>query len=190
MRSVLEDVSELRATLGASADEHELLGMIKQKLRDLRAAYRNQKEDFSAEVVAFLKDVAALEGVLREFIDALDDMAWVRTRDDAQELATRFQELSERLRPHLVTKRAEKEVRELVERSKSLPFAAVAEADADYRRRLARLEQHAPVCHRCKNKMVLRESQHGLFWGCSSFPQCFARSWLTKAENAVLRDDR
>ncbi len=176
--------------LAASTKEHELLEVIENKLRVLREVYRDRKADFNAETVAFLKGVAALEEVLREFIESLKDKAWVRTRDDAEELATRFHSLAERLSPHLVAKRAEKEVRELVEKSKSLPFAAVAAGDAEYRRQVSRLEQKAGICHKCKSKMVLRESQHGLFWGCSTFPKCFARRWLTKAENAVLTSNR
>lgn len=176
--------------MATNANEGEVLEIVEAKLGALRRAYRERRSEFSAEVIAFLKGVAALEGTLREFLETLDEKASVRTRDDAVDLSTRFQDFADRLRPHLVAKRAEKEARELVEKSKSLPFAAVVSAEADFRRRVAKLEQNPRVCHRCKNKMTLRESQHGLFWGCSAFPACFGRSWLNKTEMRALNSDR
>ena len=186
----MTEVSELRTVLATNAREDELLEVIESKLRALRAAYREREHEFTSDIVIFLKGVAALEGTLREFLEILEERNWVRTRDDAEDLATRFQDLAERLKPHLVAKRAEKEVRELVERSKTLPFAAIVSANADFRHRVARLEQKPRICHKCQSKMALRESQHGLFWGCTSFPKCFAHGWLSKSDIEVLNHDR
>lgn len=30
----------------------------------------------------------------------------------------------------------------------------------------------SPKCPDCGSKMVSRKSQHGTFWGCSTYPQC------------------
>ena len=188
--SVDQSVSELKSALEKTFDEDALLEFVGKKLASLREIYRSQKDQFTPDAIDFLKKVARIEKALHEFIEALAEKSWIRTRDDAHELATRFQEVSERLAPHVVAQRAAKEVREMVERSKSLPAAAVVEKDADYLRRIVRVEAQSRVCRKCGSKMVLRGSQYGLFWGCSTFPTCFGRTWLTKEESARLSDDR
>lgn len=30
----------------------------------------------------------------------------------------------------------------------------------------------SPKCPRCDSEMLLREGPYGMFWGCSSFPEC------------------
>jgi len=153
---------------------------------DYRYRYRNSKVDFTGEVVEFLQSVRSIQDALREFIEATAEKDWIRTRDDAQELAGRFGELAQRLSPYLVEKRAKKELREVVAIGKVLPFAAVASGEANFRRLLSKLESAALQCQKCGGNMVLRESQHGYFWGCSAFPTCFGKRCLSAEEFKCL----
>jgi len=186
MPSISELVADLGRALATNANECQLLGLIDDGLSSLRASYRAHRPEFTEETVAFLKSLTPVQESLREFIEATEEKDWVRTHDDAQELAARFWELKERLTPHFVAKRAEKEFRELVAKAPSLPFAAVATGEAAFRQLCSGLESKVQPCQKCGSKMVLRESQHGYFWGCSAFPTCFSKRWLSAEESSCL----
>lgn len=186
MPSASDLLAEIHRSLETNANERQLLEFIGERLSSLRAMYRNSRDEFTDEVVAFLKSLASVQDCLREFVEAMEDKDWVRTRDDAHEIAARFGELAERLNPHLVAKKAEKEFREVVARAQSLPFAAVVAGEAEFRHQCSQLERATQPCQKCGSKMVLRESQHGYFWGCSTFPKCFSRRWLSAEESRCL----
>ena len=182
MHSVSELLADLHRTLETNANEHQLLNLIDESL----SFYRERRAEFTGETVAFLESLMPIQDSLREFIEAVEEKNWVRTRDDAHELAARFGELKERLTPHFVAKRAEKEFREVVAKAQSLPFAAVVAGETTFRHLCSQLESSVKPCQKCGNKMVLRESQHGYFWGCSTFPKCFSRRWLSAEESKRL----
>lgn len=173
MLSVVELVAQLRTTLGSNAKEAEVLDVIDRNLSSLRAIYPERRREFSEETIHFLRSVTQIRDALRDFIETTEEITCIRTRDDAQELASRISEIGDRLRPHLVAKRAEKETRELVAKAVSLPFAAILGREIDLHRELVKLEGNMKPCRKCGIRMVLRESQHGFFWGCSTFPECF-----------------
>jgi len=186
MPSVSEIHAALHRALETNANERQLLDFIDDRLSLLLAIYRERRAEFTDETVVFLRSLTPVQDSLREFIEAVEEKDSIRTRDDAQELAARLAELTERLAPHLVAKRADKEFREVVANAQSLPFAAVVAGEANFRHRHSQLESSAPLCQKCGNKMVLRESPHGYFWGCSTFPKCFSRRWLSAEESECL----
>lgn len=186
MSSASDLVADLHRALETNANEQQLLEYIAECLSSLRALYREHRTEFTDEVVVFLKSLASVQDSLRELIEAVEDKDGVRTCDDAQELAARFGELTERLSPHFVAKRAEKEYREVVEKSESLPPAADVARDAQLQRLIRKLESKADPCQKCRSKMVLREGQYGYFWGCGTFPKCFSTRWLSAEESRSL----
>lgn len=186
MPAVAQLLVDLRRALETNANEHQLLSVIDESLSSLRASYRTCRSEFSDEAVAFLKSLTPVQESLRQFIEAVEEIDEVRTRDDAQELAARFGELKERLTPHLAAKRAEKEFREMLAKASTLAFAAVATSERAFRHLCFQLESQVQGCQDCGNKMALRESQRGYFWGCSAFPTCFKRRWLSAKEFRFL----
>jgi len=186
MPSIAETIEDIHTQFKSNANEHQLLILIERSLDSLRSQYRMHKNEFSDDTVHFLKSLSALQESLREFIEAIEEKKWVRTRDDAQELAGQLGELRDKLSPHLVAKRAEKELREIIAKAQSLPFAAVVAGESELQKQRARLERAAKRCNNCGARMVLRESQHGYFWGCSTFPTCFARRWLSPEDSESL----
>jgi hypothetical protein len=186
MPSVSELLADLHSALETNANERKLLDFIDECLSLLRTIYRERRAEFTDEAIVFLKSLTSVQDSLRELIEAIEDKDWIRTRDDAQELAARFGELKERLTPHFVAKRAEKEFREVVANAQSLPFAAVVAGEANFRHLCSQLESSMKPCQKCGSKMVLRESQHGYFWGCSTFPKCFSRRWMSAEESKCL----
>lgn len=179
-------IAEIHSALDSNTREFELLALIENRLTVLRQRYKTHRNEFSSEGIEFLRSLSPLQEALREFGETIDEKDWVRTRDDAQEIASRFSDLAELLSPYLVSKRAEMEIRDVLAKAKTLPFAAVSAGEAEFKRRFFALESTAKPCLKCGAKMVLRESQYGYFWGCSTFPRCFSRKWLTKEESEQL----
>jgi len=190
MPSASNLLADLHRALEKNTNERQLLELIDEYLSSPRALYRNSRADFPDEVVAFLKSLTSVQDSLRELVEAIEEKDWVRTRDDAQELAARFRELGERLSPYAVAKRAEKEFREVVAKAQSLPFVTAVTEEANFRHMRSQLESAVRPCLKCGRKMVLRESHHGYFWGCSTFPECFSRRSLSAEESKCLFPDR
>lgn len=186
MPSISEAICELHAALDSNTNENQLVELIEQRLSFLRASYREHWEEFKDEDIQFLKSLVPLQEALREFIEAIEDKRKIRTREDARELADCFSEIRERLNPHLVVKRVDKEIREVIAGMQSLPFTAVVTGDAALLRRVGQLQSNAQPCHKCGSKMVLREGPSGYFWGCGSFPRCFSRRGLSTEDSKFL----
>lgn len=53
-------------------------------------------------------------------------------------------------------------------------------------KRIKILEQHAPQCTKCSNKLIIRQGNGTFFWGCRDFPDCWGKRWLTKEEEAWI----
>jgi len=53
-------------------------------------------------------------------------------------------------------------------------------------KRIKVLEQHAPQCAKCSNKLIIRQGNGTYFWGCPDFPDCWGKRWLTKEEEAWI----
>ncbi len=181
-----KSLEELHAALTNNANEHQLLALIDRNLDSLNSKYRKHANEFPIGEIEFLKSLSPLQEALREFIEAMEEKGLIHTRDDAQELAGRFFELRGKLSPHLVAKRADKEMREVIAKSQTLPFAAVVTGDVEFQKRRVRLENVAKPCQKCGAKMVLRESHFGYFWGCGGFPTCFARRSLSTGDSDYL----
>jgi hypothetical protein len=175
-------VARLNQALVAMADEVKLQDFILRSLRELRAQYRESPERFSAQMVANLQRVARLADAIHEFRDSIDDAADARTRDEAMDVAAQLESLRTRLWPPVLTMRLDKELRDVAERAAALPEAHILKRSSIRRRIVAELQNAAPPCPRCGQRVVLRETRDGSFWGCSSFPRCFGSRALSGDE--------
>jgi hypothetical protein len=169
-----DTVARLKQGIATMADEVKLQDLILWSLQELRAHYRQSSDRFSQDLVAELQRAARLAEAIHEFRDAVDDASDARTRDEAMDLARQLESLRARLWPPVLAKRLDKELRELGERAASLPEAHILKRGAVRRRIVVKLESAAPPCTRCGNRVVLRETADGAFWGCSTFPRCFS----------------
>jgi hypothetical protein len=186
MTYVSKLIADIHIALEENANERQLLNFIEESLCLLRTIYRESRAEFTDEAILFLKLLTSIQDSLRELIETIEEKDWIRTRDDAQELAARFAELKERLTPHLVSKRAEKELREVVAGAEFLPVAAVVASETNFRDLRSQLESRVQPCQKCGSKMLIREGQHGFFWGCSAFPKCFSRRSMSAEESKCL----
>jgi Topoisomerase DNA binding C4 zinc finger len=166
-------VARLNQAIDTMADEVKLQDFILRSLAELRAQYRRTPERFSAHMVANLQRVARLAEAIHEFRDAIDDAVDARTKDEAMDVVSQLESLRTRLWPPVLTMRLDKELREVAERAASLPEVHILKRSSAQRRIVADLQSAAPPCARCGQRVVLRETQDGSFWGCSAFPRCF-----------------
>jgi len=141
---------------------------------------------FEESSIEFLAGAKAALGYVRDFVELLEERPWVSTADDAHDLALKIADCADRLGSSAVTQRCRKEAKELCELAKQLPAASEVRWTAAQARRIANLEAHAPLCPACRAKMRVRESKHGLFWGCRNFPSCFGKRSIERSEAESL----
>ncbi len=186
MAVVDHTIAQLRLALDTIADENLIQDQILSALQNLRNEYRRVPTSFSSETIRNLKRLSSLADAIHEFKDVLEDARDVRTRDEAVEVLVRFDALREKLWTPLLAQRLHKETRELVGKSESLPSSSALRRNAERKRLVFELESQAPICYRCSGRMVIRETRASIFWGCSDFPKCFARQWLTKQQQGLI----
>jgi hypothetical protein len=184
--TVDDAIDQLRLALDKVADEGRIHDYILSVLQDLRNEYRRSPISFSSDAIHCLKRISELADAIHEFKEAQEDAWDARTNDEAAEVLGRFDGLREKLWPPLLGLRLDKEIRQLVEKSTSLPSSDSLRRNAERKRLVFDLESQAPMCGRCGERMVLRETRASAFWGCSTFPKCFARQWLTKLQKGSL----
>jgi hypothetical protein len=177
-----DTVARLQQGIATMADEVKLRDLLLGLLQDLRKQYRQSCDRFSPDLIAELRRAASLADAIHEFRDAIDEASDARTRDEAMDVAWLLESLRTRLWPPVLTKRLDKELRELAERAALLPEAHILKRGAVQRRIVMELETAAAPCMRCGKRAVLRETANGAFWGCSAFPRCFASRPLKQHE--------
>jgi hypothetical protein len=187
--NIQETIEGLRATLVSMAAEDELLDVLNAGLASLREAYRADRSQFGAEDIAYLRSLGEVAEHLRAFADVREEASVdIGSVEEYEDLLRRLRTLKDALAPYAVGRRVGVAMRELHAR---LP--AVLERDAsrsEFRRFRAQfrvLDLRQGLARRCplKHPMVLREGSHGLFWGCSRWPQCEATAELSAEERAV-----
>lgn len=126
-----------------------------------------------------------------EFSLIMEDVPFIADRGACDELIGDFEQLGAALEQEsILFQRIQKEIRGLLESRASLPTGAQhlkEKALEDARRKL---DQNAPTCgHRgCASQMTIREGKGNFFWGCKTFPNCFGRKFLSKAELDMIPD--
>lgn len=183
MREVL---AALRHGIATMADEVRLQELIERSMQELRRQYRRSSDGFSQDLISELQRAGKLRDVIHEFREAIEEAADARTSDEATDAASWLESLRGRLRTPLLSRRLDKELRELAERSAALPEAQRVRSSATRRRIKQQLESAAEPCRRCGHSTVLRETRDGFFWGCGSFPSCFSTRQLTQEEWRLL----
>jgi hypothetical protein len=177
-----DTVARLKQGIATMADEVKLQDLILSSLQELRAQYSKSSDRFSPDLIAELQRAARLAEAIHEFRDAVDDTSDARTRDEAMDVAGQLESLRVRLWPPALARRLDKELRELAERAASLPEAHTLKRGSVQRRIVVELESVAPPCTRCGERVVLRQTADGAFWGCSAFPRCFSSRPLKREE--------
>ena len=120
---------------------------------------------------------------LNEFILILDDIQDIIDIEESNDYLTELRNLSDIFSDIPLKKRIEKEIRSLNEEQESLPSRQQFSYQININKAISTLERNAPTCSSCGSKMVIRSGKdNNHFWGCSTFPTCFGRRWLTREQ--------
>jgi len=190
-KDIQENINELFALLNDETNEQHLLEHGGTLIESLRTTWKEQKQEFSKDNIKLLQKASSQLNAIAEFIVEQDDFKYIDTVDDADEIIGRLYDLMEITGELAVSGRIQKEISELVERKAELPSRSKKQHDIELRNAIIKLDAKAPNCKRkgCGNKMVIRQADGSYFWGCSSFPKCWGRQWLSKEELELLLSD-
>ena len=180
MNTISSRVDEIDSLVRTSLSVSELTLVLTHKLDYLRKLYATDKTLFLPDQVNRLRFAASVPDLIAEFMEAMEERSYITHQEDVEELVAQFAKISDALPNCRFAGRAEKEARELVELHTKLPTRFQIEAE--------RLRKQEPPCPKCGSKLVLRESMHGLFWGCREFPLCYGKLNLTREQAELLRD--
>jgi hypothetical protein len=179
------EIAALRGHLGATISEKVLLAETNDRLGRLRAAYPNNRRAFDRDSIQFLKEVRAFSVALAEFVAACEEAQDVASVAECKDLIDRLTRLQRELANAAVSRRIEKEIRELKSR---IPVIAASERhsrESRFYARKAELEEKAPRCSR-GHAMVIRSVESGMFWGCTQYPFCRNTASLSVEQERLL----
>lgn len=179
-------LAELQGQLTVQSDEQKLKQFLDAAIPEFESLYREARSAFTTDVVTQLQDVRACQSALQEFIEICEDIADVRSKEEARELKDRLRDISSHFENYPVCGRIEKEYRGLSQALVTLPSESDAKTDVKLNSRIAQLNGDPPECRKCGSPMVLHLGRSTPFWGCSTFPKCYSRKWLTKKQRRFL----
>ncbi len=189
MSAIEKTIGELKSSLSTSFDENFLAETLAAALEELRQLWRENKGAFSVGDVTVLSGLREICNALQDFQEIREEVRYVRSRDDAQAILSQLVLIRDVVSDFPVSKRVEKEMREVSEQFGNLPFEADVKAIAEQNARWLKLGNDAKPCAKCGAKMVVREGPNGLFLGCSTFPACFSKRALSAEQRNFLDSD-
>lgn len=185
---VREKINGLKNLVSNEVNEARIIGEGKSALDSLRSDWKSNREEFTTDDVVTLKEIGGILDAIGEFIEEQEGFKYISSKEEVDEVIGRLYYITEKVDGLKVSGRVHKEIRELLERKSTLPSQASSQRDSESKRAVAKLNANAPPCKRCGSNMVLRESNGDYFWGCSTFPECWGKKWLTNEEQRVLPD--
>lgn len=183
-----QKIQDLKRLTYTEVNEKNIIEKGKSIFDDISEQMGNNRSQFSDPQIELIDDLTDIRKVLKRFVEEQADFAHIATREEVDEVVGRLYEVVERVEGLAVEGRVNKEIRELVERKASLPHEAGMKKSSELQSAIRRLSGNSPPCYKCGKIMVLRDSEHGYFWGCSTFPTCFAKKSLTKKERDEIPD--
>ncbi|MDA0958821.1 MAG: hypothetical protein O2936_13345 [Proteobacteria bacterium] len=126
-----------------------------------------------------------------EFSLTMEDVPFIEDQGACDELIAELEQLGSSLdQESILFKRIQKEIRGLIESRADLPTGAQHQKARTLNEARKKLDRNAPICgHRgCTSQMTIREGKGDFFWGCKTFPNCWGRKFLSKAERDMIPD--
>jgi hypothetical protein len=185
---VKERINKLVELIADEINEKSAFEIAMGILDQLRIEWKRDKYQFEREDILVLSKIAKKVKAIGEFIELLDEFDYINTKEEAEEIILRLNELNELIGNGKITLRIKKEIRELIEKREKLPSFSERQYSVDLMKAINKLEKNPPACHKCGRPMVLREGGFSFFWGCSIFPHCWGKKYLSRSESAMLPD--
>ena len=185
---VREHIERLVGVVSDEVNENLLVEEGEKLLIELRKSWRYEKEKFSNDDIETLQKLAKRIEAVKIFIQEQEEFPYVYVKEDADEIIARLYSVVKQIDGLKVAARVHKEIRELLEKKSNLPSQDVQQRSVELSRAISALNSNAPSCKKCGSRMVLRQGNSDYFWGCSKFPRCWGKRWLTNDEFDILPD--
>jgi len=179
------------AVLQASVKELEVADCLSEpKLVQAAEFALGFADHFLPEHVQLSLNRASLCAALEEFQGCLEDEGQPRSKEDVAYVCAILKDIARRLHPYPVERRALKEARELSQQAARLPSRAKARSQAEFGKRVARLNvgPTAPTCKFCRPAARMRVvgEMDNVRWRCLA--DNHGTLFLTRAQLRVLYD--
>jgi hypothetical protein len=182
---VRKTIDDLRFSLEHITAEEELFRAITDQLVALRRSFPSQRPLFTPTDIDFLKSLTPISDHLRAFIELKEELPNVDSLKEYTQIVSWLTHIKDALGRVPVAKRVGKEIRELNERLPAIRDKDEAQRKFRLNARIFDLEQNPRLCQR-HHPMVIREGQHGYFWGCTRYPFCQETAQLASDQNDLL----
>ena len=182
MISIQKRIEELVEVVTNRTDEKTLISYSETNLESLRLAWQTDRKQFTEDDVITLKKIRYQLCALKMFLQEQEGFSEIDTVEDADEVIPRLNSILKHLDGLAVAGRVRKEIRELIERRKTMPSESEQKNSLKLSIAINQLSRNAPLCIKCGNRMVLRKGEDSYFWGCSRFPQCRKTQQLKQSE--------
>jgi len=183
---VRDKIDQLKNLVSDEVNETLIIGTGEKLLTSLRSEWKSDRSVFSEDDIELLQKIGRNIDAIKMFIEEQDDFPYVSTKEEVDEAVGRLYAIVEKVDGLKVSLRVGKEIRELIEKKSTLPSQVANQRSSELKRAIATLSSNSPSCKKCGSNMVLREGNGDYFWGCSTFPKCWGKKWLTKEELNVL----
>lgn len=180
---IASDIAEIQDALGSFVSERDLLDALKPRLARLRESYKRDPSRFTPSDIDNLRSIQPIISALEDFESFIEEKASDENPQRLSGWIAELRRISLACQGLAIDERIRKEVRELSEIERSRPNQTPA-----LDRVVRGLQREASHCRKCGSKLILREGDHGYFWGCSRFPDCFGKAGLTLDQARKLSD--
>ena len=183
-----QKINGLDKFISEEVNEKILVTEGRKLLDTLREDWRSNRTSFSEDDLVFLQKTVRLLNEVENFIYEQKDFDLISSKEEVEEVIVRLHDILENTSELEITTRIRKEIRELLERKTVLPNRGQTKKDKQLLRALSILGSNSFDCNKCGANMVLRDGPNLPFWGCSTFPACWGKKYLTKDELSMLPD--
>jgi hypothetical protein len=132
-----------------------------------------EKSNFSKEELIHIRDN------LRKFIELNDELSDVVDLEHLYFLLDELTSIRAVLKDYAVSKRIEKEIRELNLKVPSYVERKQTERNYELNSRFANLEKNSPKCAYGHDMVIRQGGANSYFWGCNRFPECFSTKQIS-----------
>lgn len=194
-------VANIKIKLESEANEDLLASYLTKQLEDLRLEFKIDKNQFDGEDLEYLKHLGNL-------LDGFDDFkaiqkeisaAKTKTREAYEELWLDLNDLAEIFAGTLFEKKLRTSQRQLnqyksfapaAKSKNTFPTKKLSYTDiAEKLKELNKSKDKCPNHNKCGGYLKAKTGVLGVFWGCSSYPQCEYSEDLTEEQNDYLLND-
>jgi len=163
-------IDQLLKFLSETTSEDKLLDYFDPKILETKALL--EKDSFSNDPLLFQQFIPHIETV-----------------DDYTAVKKELLAIKETLQGNPVEARIDKELRELDGQLPKVKSMQQLKEDQALNSKINQLESNSPQCSAGHPMVVRNGGEHGYFWGCMDFPDCYSKRPLRKVELDYLLND-